>query len=352
VVSSRAVAKIILVATAVFAALYFVYLIRTVIGALFIALFLAVALGPAVELLVRRKFPRALAIVTVYFGLFGAVVGLGLLVVPPIVNGVNDFVDNVPGYVDDLRKSKTFRDYDNKYDITPKLKEQAQNLPQKLGDAVSGLRNVTVGIFGALIQVVTILVMTFFILLDGKRMMRWAAREMGTQRAQRMERLAEDIYRAVGGYVAGNLLISLIAGLSSYLVMTLLNIPFAVPLAVLMAFLDLIPLVGSAIGGAIIGIAAAIVGFPTTLIIWAVFLIVYQQVENNVLQPVIYKRTVAIHPLLVIVAVLTGGSLLGILGALLAIPVAAALQIVVRDWYLIRKGRPVSPVPPVEPATA
>ena len=351
-VSSRAVAKILLVATAVFALLYFLYLIRTVIGALFIALFLAVALAPAVEFLVRRKFPRALAILTVYLGLLLSVFGLGMLVVPPIVDGVNDFVDNVPAYVEDLRDSKTVREYDDKYEITPKLKEQAESLPQRLGDAASGLRTVTVGIFGAIVQVVTILVMTFFLLLDGKRMIRWAAKELGDERGERAERVGEQIYQAVGGYVAGNFVISLAAGLSSYIVMTILDMPFAVPLAVLMAFLDLIPLVGSAIAGAIIAVVAAIVGFPEKLVVWLIFFLIYQQVENNLLQPLVYKRTVAIHPLLVIVAVLIGATLLGVLGALLAIPVAAAVQIVVREWWQGRRARRerLAPPPPADPA--
>ena len=336
-------AKIILVAAVVVAALYFLYLIRTVIGALFIALFLAVALAPAVEFLDRRKLPRPAAILMVYAAMLLGMFGLGLLVVPPVVSGVNDLVDNVPTYVEDLRDSKTFREYDDKYEITPKLKDQAEKLPQRLGDAASGLRTVTVGIFGAIIQLVTILVMTFFLLNDGKRMLRWVSNELGDERGQRAERVGERIYNAVGGYVAGNFVISLVAGLSSYVVMKILGIPFAVPLAVLMAFLDLIPLVGSAIGGAIIGIVAAIVGFPTDLIVWAVFFLIYQQVENNVLQPVIYKRTVAIHPLLVIVAVLIGGTLLGVLGALLAIPVAATAQIVVKEWWGARKERLAPP---------
>src|SRR6266496_1716643 len=114
------------------------------------------------------------------------------------------------------------------------------------------------------------------------------------------------------------------------MVLQILDVPYAVPLAVLMAFLDLIPLVGATIGGVAIGIVAAIAHFPAALIVWAVYFIVYQQVENNLLQPIIYRRTVAIHPLVVLVAVLIGGSQLGVLGALLAIPVAAAIQIVVK----------------------
>jgi predicted PurR-regulated permease PerM len=338
-VSNRDVVRVLLVAISVVAGLYFLWLIRTVLGMLFIAVFLAVALGPAVEFFVRRKVPRALAILLTYVALLASVFGLGLLVVPPIVTGVNDFVKNVPGYVEDLRNSKTFRRYDDKYNITPKLKEQAQKLPTHLTDAVSGLRTVTVGIFGVIVQLVTVLVMTFFLLNDGKRMLRFFIREIGPERGERMQRIAEDVYTAVGGYVAGNVFISVIAGVTAWLMMTILGIPFAVPLAVAVAFLDLIPLVGSTIAGAIVAIVAAIVGFPGKLIAWVVYVIVYQQVENNVIQPVVYRRTVQIHPLIVIVAVLIGGSLLGVLGALLAIPIAATVQIMIREWWILRKSR-------------
>lgn len=352
--ANRTVVRIILVAIAVVAALYFLYLIRSVLGLLFIAVFLAVALGPVVEFFVRRKVKRGLAILVTYLLLLTSVFGLGLLVVPPIVNGVNDFVENVPGYVRDLRNSKTFRDYDDKYDITPKLEQQARKLPSHLSSAVSGLRSVTVGVFGVVVQLVTILVMSFFLLLDGRRILGFAFRELGPERGPRLQRIGEDVYRAVGGYVAGNLLISVIAGILSYVMMTILGIPFAVPLAVLVAFFDLIPLVGSTMAGAIIAIVAAIVGFPGKLIAWVVFLVVYQQVENNVIQPVVYRRTVAIHPLIVIVAVLVGGSLLGVLGALLAIPIAATLQIVVKEWWQLRRSRllPDGVSPPVAPDAA
>lgn len=337
--STRTVVRVIMTAVAVVAVLYFLYLIRQVLGAIFIAIFIAVALAPVVEFLVRRKVPRSLAILLTYIFLLGTVFGLGLLVVPPIVSGVNGFVDNVPSYVEDLRDSKTFAKYDDKYDITPKLKEQAQKLPAHLTDAASGLQAVTVGVFGAILQLVTILVMAFFMLKDGGRLIAFGIRELGPERGERAERILADVYRAVGGYVAGNLMISLVAGISSYIVMKVIGIPFAVPLAVMIAFLDLIPLIGSTIGGAIVAIVAAVVGFPEKLVIWLIFLVVYQQVENNLLQPVVYKRTVQIHPLLVIVAVLIGGSLLGVLGALLSIPVAATVQIVVKEWWGYRRER-------------
>ena len=160
-----------------------------------------------------------------------------------------------------------------------------------------------------------------------------------------MRSIADDVYRSVGGYVVGNLLISVIAGVTTWIVLAALGVPFAVPLAVLMAFLDLIPLVGATIAGFLIGIVAAIHNFPGDLIVWVVYLIVYQQIENNVVQPAVYRRTVQLHPLLVIVAVLIGASLLGVLGALVAIPVAGAIQIVARDWWQSRSEQP-SPLAP------
>jgi len=181
--------------------------------------------------------------------------------------------------------------------------------------------------------------LAFFMLLDGRRAIDWVFRELGSVRGPRYRRIADDVYRSVGGYVVGNLLISVVAGLSTWIVLTILGVPFAVPLAVLMAFLDLIPLVGATIAGILIGIVAAIHNFPGDLIVWAIYLIVYQQIENNVVQPFVYRKTVQLHPLVVIVAVLIGASLMGILGALVAIPVAGAIQILARDSWELRKAR-------------
>jgi predicted PurR-regulated permease PerM len=343
-VSARDVAKVVLVAAAVGAALYLLYRIRSVVGLVFIAIFIAVALGRAVDRFERLGLKRWLAILTTYLALLLAVFLVGLLVVPPIVSQTNKFVKNVPHYIDDLRKNKQIRDYDRKYHVTTKLREGANKLPSKLGDAAGALQSVTVGVFSALVQLITVLVLTFFLLLDGKRIVNWIFEQLGPERGERARRIADDVYRSVGGYVVGNLLISLIAGLGTYVVLSILGVPFAVPLAVLMAFLDLIPLVGATIAGILIGIVAAIHDFPTAMIVWIVYLIVYQQIENNVVQPVVYRRTVQLHPLVVLIAVLIGASLLGILGALVAIPVAGAAQIVARDWWKLRQERTDEPL--------
>ena len=178
-------AKIVIVAAAVAASLVLLYRIRSVVALVFIAIFIAVALGRPVDFVERLGLKRWLAILTAYLAMLLAVFVVGLLVVPPIVSQTNKFVKNVPHYVDDLRNNKTIRDYDKKYHVTAKLKEGATKLPAKLGTAVGALQDVTVGVFSALVQLVTVLVLTFFLLLDGKRIVNWVFDELGPARGPR-----------------------------------------------------------------------------------------------------------------------------------------------------------------------
>jgi predicted PurR-regulated permease PerM len=331
--TTRQIARVFLTLAVLAGLLIVLYRIRSVLELVLVAAFLAIALGPPVELLVRHRVKRALAIVLVYLGIVALIVGVGLLIIPPVVGGVNDLSHDIPGYVQDLRKSDTFRKYDDKYDISKKLNDQAKKLPSKLGEAAGTLQDLTVGVFGALVKLVTVLTMTFFLLLDGGKILHFFLRARGPTEEERLGTIFEGIYRSVAGYVAGNLVISFIAGGVTYITLIILGVPFAAPLAVLMGFLDLIPLVGATIGGIVIGAVTAFTDFPTATIVWVIVLLVYQQVENNVLQPIVYRRTVQVAPLLTIVAVLIGATLLGVLGVLIAIPIAGAIQIVVRDVW-------------------
>src|SRR5215204_1120738 len=332
-VSARAIAKVVLVAAGVTAALYFSYLIRTVIGLVLIAAFFAVAIAPAVNWPDNRKVPRWAAILLVYLAIAGGIFGIGLLIVPPLVSGIESLSSDLPGYVDDLRQNETFREYDDRYQITEKLKQQAEDLPSKLGDAAGTLRDVTVGVFSRFVQLFSILVITFFLVKDGDRLLEFFYRQLPEVRARRFRKIASDISDAISGYVFGNFVISILAGLVTYVTLRILGVPFALPLAILFGFFDLVPLVGATLGGILVGIAVALVDFPVGLIVWAAVLILYQQVENNLIQPFVYGKAVQLHPLIVIVAILIGAALLGVLGALIAIPAAAAVQAVVRDYW-------------------
>jgi predicted PurR-regulated permease PerM len=341
--STRTIVRVFFTLVALGVLLYTLYLVRSVVGLLLIAVFLAVALGPAVDRASSMKLPRPAAILAVFLGLFIAIFLLGLIVVPPIVNEIDAFADDVPSYIDDIRENDTLREYDNKYDITAKLEEQAASLPSRLGDAAGALQAVTVGVFSTIIQLVTVLTIAFFLLLDGGRIANFLLAQVRQEHQQRVRTVAGDIYNATGGYVAGALTIATAAGLSTYLLLSLLGVQFAVPLAVLMAFFGLIPLVGSTIGGVLVGLVTLFADFPQDTLIWVVFVVVYQQVENNVLQPLVYRRAVNLHPLAVITAILIGSNLLGVLGALVAIPIAAAIQITLKDIWANRPSSVIDP---------
>jgi len=200
----------------------------------------------------------------------------------------------------------------------------------------------------SIFAMVTILILTAFILGGGRGWIHFALRFVPEDRAERLERVFERVGRAVGNYVAGALAQATIAALTAYVVLKTLGVPFAAPLALVIFFLDLIPLVGATIGAVLVGIVTLFEDFPTATIVWTLYSILYQQVENNLIQPQIQRRAVDINPFLVIVSVLFGSALLGVLGALVAVPVAASIQIAVREYLDYRGIRP-RPEPQDEP---
>jgi predicted PurR-regulated permease PerM len=347
--TTRQIARILITGAGVVALLYLLVQVRSTLLLLGIAIFVAVALGPAVDFFARR-LPRAAAILTVYLLIFLVFNGVLALVLPPVIDGASDLSRDVPSYIGDLQENETFREYDRKYDIADRLKEGASNLDSRVGDAASVLQSVATTAFNTAFQLLTILTMGFFLLLDGQRIVRFLLRRLGREDEPRLLEVAERIYKSTAGYVAGALTITTINGVLTFVVLTILGVPFAVPLAVLMSFFGLIPLVGATIGGVIILIVTLFTDFPTATIVYGIFLIFYQQFENNVLQPFVYKRTVNVPPLAVIVAILAGSSILGVVGALVAIPIAAALQIVLREFYGEEpEGPPDSEPPPEDP---
>jgi predicted PurR-regulated permease PerM len=358
--TTRTIARVFFTLVGLAVLLYVLYLVRNVIGLILIAVFLSIALGPAVDFFARRGAPRAAAILGVFLSVGFVIFLIGLVVVPPVVDQVEKIAQDFPGYVDTLRENATVRRYDDQYDISTRLTEQAAALPSRLGDAASALQAVTIGVFSTIVQLLTVLTITFFLLLDGRRIYEFALDQMTPEHRARYSVVATDVYRSVGGYVAGALTIATICGLVTYATLLMLGVEFGVPLAVLMGFLALIPLVGATLGGIIVGLVTLLDDFPKDTIIWVVVIVVYQQIENNVLQPQVYRRTVDLHPLVIISAILIGASLLGVLGALVAIPIAAALQILLRDYWAHRRvhstvldaaGGPLEIQSPEAPAT-
>jgi predicted PurR-regulated permease PerM len=349
---ARSIARIVLIIVGVIASLYLIYLVRKPIGWLITATFLAVALSRPVNLL-NRRMRRGFAIALVYLGLLLVPILIGALIVPPIVNGVNDLAQNAPRYARDVthfvHKNKRLRKINDDYHITEKIQNEAGKLPAKLGGAANTLRDVGFSIVSSIFALVTILILTAFMLGSGQQ---WVDRALELQpesRRWRMRRALDQMGRAVGGYVGGMLLQAAIAGVTSYVVLAILDVPFKEPLAVLIFFMDLIPLVGATIAAVLIGIVTLFGDFPVDAIVWTIWSIVYQQVENSLIQPQIQRRTVNVHPFVVVVSVLFGATLLGVPGALVAIPAAASIQIAIRELTEHRRERIVNPPDKGEP---
>jgi len=334
--SVRGVVRIVAIVVVSAFALYLTWLLRDVLRLVVISLFLALALIPVVDALDRRvRVPRAAVILAVYAALAGGVVLVGAVVVPSIAHQVRQIAGDAPRYARDLRRDGTFRRYDDRYRITARVGAAAHALPRRLAEETGSLQAVTVKAFGLVGQLVTVLSIAFLLLLRGRRYVNLAL-ALTPSGEDRYRALVRSINQAVAAYMLGNVAISLLATVATWLVLTILDVPYALALGVVVGFFDLIPLVGATIGAIIVALATVTVDFPTATIVWVVFVVLYQRLENYVVQPVVYGRALDVEPIVTILAILAGAALLGILGALLAIPIAAAIQIVLRDWWANR----------------
>ena len=315
---------------------------------IFVAIFLALALNPAVEGLQRRGVARrGLAVTIVFVGAILAIAALGATIIPIIVAQVNDFVDAVPGYVEDLTSGRGRLGFlEREYQITGRVREAiAEGGASRLLGISGTALAITKSVVTAVIATVTIAFLTLFMLLEGPTWVERFYSLLPVEKQPRWRRVGYDIYRTIGGYVTGNLAISLIAGVVSTAVFLAVGVPYAVALGLLVAILDLIPLAGATIA-AIVVTTVAFLDSTTSGIIILIFFVLYQQLENHVLQPVVYGRTVQLSPLAVLIAVLIGAKLAGVVGALAAIPVAGAVQVLLVDWLAHRRARPRAPAEP------
>jgi predicted PurR-regulated permease PerM len=274
-------------------------------------------------------------ILAVYVLLIAAIAVVGYVVAPSLVKEVQQLSHNAPRYAAELRHNGTFRHYDDRYHISTKLVQDARELPRLLGHQVGPLQDVTVRAFSFVGQLITVLAIAFLLVLRGREYVNMGLSLTGG-RQQRYRQLIIDINKAVASYMLGNVIISVLATLATWIVLSILDVPYALSLGFVVGFFDLIPLVGATLGAIVVAFATLTVSFPTATLVWIAFIIVWQRFEDYVVQPLVYGKALRVNPIVTIVSVLAGASLLGILGALLAIPTAAAIQILLRDWWAHR----------------
>ena len=299
-----------------------------------VAGFFAIGLNPAVARLQSVGLPRGLAISIVV--LAAALVGCGGLtaVVPPVVNETRDFIAAVPGYVEELQRSRWLQEANDQFDILGRLQDALT--ADNVNAAAQRLLGFATVIFGQIFNILTVIILTLYFLVAFERLKEGAYRLIPASRRDRARQLGDAILEKVGGYMVGALLIALLAGLSSLVFMLIVDIPYPFALAVVIAICDLIPQVGATLGAAIVSLVALTVSVPVA-VATLVFFVLYQQLENWVIYPRVMRRTTQISDLAAILGVLIGASLLGVVGVLIAIPATAAIQLIVREVVLPRQ---------------
>jgi predicted PurR-regulated permease PerM len=306
-----------------------------------VALFVSMVLHPAVEWLVRRgHLRRPLAALTVFLIGVGSFAGLGYLFVRPLVDQVNTFVNQFPGYVDDAKAGRgTIGHLVKRYDLNGFVQRNQQNSRKALTAVEKPAVHLARSVLDTLTAAVTITVVTFLLLIEGPRMMRSGLGALSPPMRAEARQMLDDASRTLAGYVAGLLITSALAGAACYLLLWVTGVPFRGVLALWTGFAAVIPLVGALIG-AVPAVTVAFIHSTPAGIAVVVLLIVYHLVENRTLGKWINSRTVGLSALAVFLSVLVGLSLLGILGALLAIPTAGVLHVIVRDLIEFRRHGP------------
>jgi predicted PurR-regulated permease PerM len=299
---------------------------RNILVLVLISLFIAVSLDPAVRWLTRHNMRRGFAVALIFCIAFGLVAGLIAATGPPLVSEAVQLSKNFPGYIDDLgERSRAFRSLSDRYGLTEQIIKVAAALPAKIGSGVLGFLG---QFFGALFTALLVIVLSIYFMADLPRLRRGVARLFPAPKRPHVRRVVDVVVDKVGAYMIGNLLISLVAGVSTFITLTVLGVDFALPLALAVAIFDLFPMIGATLGAVVTVLVTWITTdlWPTTVIV-IIFFVVYQQLENYLIAPRILRNTVDLPAVAVLLAGLVGGTLLGLIGALMAIPIAAVIKV-------------------------
>jgi len=302
---------------------------REILLLIALALFIAVGLEPVVALLHRHRVPRPLAVLAVALAALGVVAGLLPAAIPPLISEANDLVKLAPHYLQDLNNQSSFLGHLNKhYHLVSHLKSAlSHGGVSSIASGVVGAGKLVVGLVGAVLIVV---VLTIYFLADLPRVTKTLYRLVPRSRRARAGLLIDEMFARVGGYMLGNVITSVIAAVGTLIWLEIFGVPYPILLSVFVGLMDLIPIVGSTVAGIIVSLVALTVSLPVALAT-AVFYVVYRNLEDYLITPRVMNRTVKVSGLVTVIAVVIGGALLGIIGALIAIPVAAAIKLVVEE---------------------
>jgi predicted PurR-regulated permease PerM len=313
--------------------------VRSAILTLFLALFAALVLEPVVTLTQRKlHLGRGVSALIVVLGLVALGLVAAFVLIAPFARSIGGFVDALPQIVEDIRKSSVGSWVDSHSGGPEKVQEHAKQVAQAVGHAAGGVLGVAVSAFSLLLGLVTAIFLTLFLIIDLPRLLGAVDSLLDPTGSERLQRVTPQIVTAVSRTMLGNIAISIICGTIYGLSSWALGLPFPLALAFISGFLDLIPMVGATIAGTILVLTALTQGLPEAVIM-LIIVLVYQQLENYALQPTILGKAADVSGFFVMASVLVFGALLGAVGAIIAVPIVASIQIVVRELTAGRRAR-------------
>lgn len=305
------------------------------------ALFIALGLDPVVRWFEKRRLPRPVGILIALIGLFGIIGAFFATLIPTIVDQTAQLVQQAPALIRQFLDSDFFINIDSQFQVRDRINEEVAKFfanSQAVGGVFGGVvgfgSSVANGLFGTLI----VLVLSLYFLASMPAMKRWAYRLAPRSRRPRVEALSEEITRSVGNYVIGQACVALLNALYAFIVMSIVGVPYSILLAFVVALLAFVPLVGSLIAGIVVTLVALTDNWQTALI-YAIFYFAYLQFEAYVVSPRVMQRAVSVPGAVAVISVIAGGSLLGVLGALIAIPTAAAIMLLIEEIFLARQDK-------------
>jgi predicted PurR-regulated permease PerM len=327
---------------------YAVYVVRGILVLVLIALFAAVSLDPVVRWLVGKGLRRSYAVALVLFVFLVLLAAFLWSVVPPLVGQGGRLFNHLPDYLRELSdRSKGIRAVTDRYHLTARLTSFVSELPARLAGGAIGFVQRFLGVVASTL---TVLVLSIYFMADMPRLQRGLVSLFPRPRRARAAEIVAVVVDKVGGYMIGNIIISVFAGISAFACLELVRVPYALPLAVTVALTDLIPMIGAALGAvACVTVAVLAVDVWPAGVVVLLFFVGYQQLENYLIAPRVLRNTVDMSSVAVLLAALVGGVVLGLVGAVMAIPIAATVKVVMAPWMARDAGPEPGPAPPPGP---
>jgi predicted PurR-regulated permease PerM len=340
-VTNRTIFRFLTVTAGFIGAVLVAYMIRRELAWFGIAFFLAIALNPAVERFSKympRK-SRGLATGLLFLLIAAFIVIMAVTMIPPLISQTQSLLGSLPSITNSIANGHNpISSFLRQYNLIPQLQTNQERIASAVSAVGGSALDFIKVILTSLITTVTILVLTFFMLVEGPKWIELVRRAGSQTRLEHREELVGQMYEAVSGYVNGNLFTSLVAAIATAIILSIIGVPYSIPLGIVVGVFDLLPLIGATLGAVVVVIVSLFHSVPSAIIM-TIFYLVYQQLENHILQPLVYSKTVYISPLTVLMAALVGAALGGLVGALVAIPIAASALILVKDYLAHQQSR-------------